>query len=191
MADDSVDMTKAPSPEGTTAIVVKNAKGDGTSIRLKDSSGKFVRKNKPMPVSSQDIKRIGRKALMKVREGSKKTEIQNLVETALMWMNYKPEPGEKPDPKMVAASKQWADWYFLNFVGKPSLTEEDKEDNKLAGIKFVVIERPTLMNETVVDYEDTQKQPDKPRFADVLSVTTNEEKESDAQEVTTGRETTT
>jgi hypothetical protein len=181
MGDDTIDLSQASTPAvTTTAIVVKNAKGDGTSIRLKDSSGKFVRKNKPMPVSSQEIKRIGRKAMMKVKEGAKKTEIQAMVETAIKWANYDPGVDEKgnpvaPDPKMVAASKQWADWLMLHFVGKPGLTEEDKEDNKISGIKFVVFERPELMNKEVVNYEDRQKQPDKPAFAEVLSVETNDQ----------------
>lgn len=174
MADDPV-----VGPVETTAIVVKNPDGSD-KVLLKGKDGKFVRKNKPMPVSSQEIKRIGRKALMKMRKGGKKREIDHLVETAIKWMNY--DPGINPetnepypaDPKMVAASKQWADWYFLNFIGKPGLTEEDKEDNKLSGVKFVVIQAPELPNREVMSLEDRDKAPAKPSFIDAEIISTNE-----------------
>jgi hypothetical protein len=164
-----------PSPDGTTAIVVRTPSGK-EKILLKDKGGRFARKKRPMP-DGREIKRQGRKILMgyeagpdgKMTRGSK-AHFERTVETAIMWANYRPPQGEKPDPKMVAASKQWADWLWLNFVGKPSETDEDKEDNKLAGVKFVVIQQPELMHKEVLRIED-RKQPDKPTFIDAEIIT--------------------
>jgi hypothetical protein len=180
---DSKDLTQQ-APEGTTAIVVKGPKGK-EKILLKDKSGRFVKKSRPMPNTGRELKIMARKTLERLEnlEASPTTGKltrkarrmgQVLIDNALYWATYMPPEGETPDAKMVAASKQWADWYMLNFIGKPSETDEDKEDNKLAGVKFVVIQQPELMHKEEMTIEDRLKQPDKPKFIDAEIVSTNE-----------------
>jgi hypothetical protein len=180
---EQVDLTKPLNPpDGTTAIVVKNPKGGGTSVRLKDDKGRFVRKQRPMP-DGREIKRIGRMELMKmeadpetgkITKGSKR-KFQVIFDNMY---GIATNPLAQTDAKYAAASKQAADWIMLNFIGKPSETDEDKEDNKLAGIKFVLIQQPDIMHKEVVDVEDRFKEPEKPSFIDVEFVTA---KDSDAE----------
>ena len=194
MANDPVDLTKPLNPpEGTTAIVVKNRFGGGSSVRLKNEKGQFVRKARPMP-DGREIKRIGRLELMKleadpvtgkITKGAKK-KFQRIFDNMY---DIATNPLAKTDAKYAAASKQAADWIMLNFIGKPSETDEDKEDNKLAGVKFVLIQQPELMHkESFPIEEDPFKTPEKPRFAEVVSVETNPVGDSDATQSTSGTE---
>jgi len=176
MSKETVDLTQPLNPpEGTTAIVVRNGKGGGTSVRLKNEKGQFVRKQRPMP-DGREFKRIGRNALMKleadpvtgkITKGSK-SKFQKIFDNMVMIAT---NPLAENDAKYAAASKQAADWIMLNFIGKPSETDEDKEDNKLAGIKFVLIQQPELMHKDSVDVEDRFKEPEKPAFIDAEFVT--------------------
>lgn len=193
MADDKVDLTKPLNPpDGTTAIVVKNRFGGGTSVRLKNEKGQFVRKARPMP-DGREIKRIGRLELLKLEAGpdgkitkGAKKKFQRIFDNMY---DIATNPLAKEDAKYAAASKQAADWIMLNFIGKPSETDEDKEDNKLAGIKFVLIQQPELMHSESVAIEDRFKTPEKPRFAEVTSIETNEPGDPDASQDSSGTET--
>lgn len=177
---DPVDLTKPlDPPEGTTAIVVKNRFGGGESVRLKNEKGQFVRKQRPMP-DGREIKRLGRMELMKleadpttgkITKGSRR-KFQRVIDNM-----YRIATNEDSDPKAMAAAKQAADWIWLNFVGKPSETDEDKDDNKLAGIKFVVIQQPELMHKESMDIEDRFKEREKPSFIEAEVVRTDDKKE--------------
>lgn len=163
MADD-IDLTKdhvfIPKPEDVTEVTFVGADGRVKTHR-RGKGGRFQRKPRPMP-SGTEIKRIGRESLLELEADpdtgkitkESKVKAQNIIDnmyaiaTNTEWKN---------DAKFAMAAKQAADWLWLNFVGKPSATDEDKEDAKdkvNSGVKIVVIQPPELMHPEVQEYRE-------------------------------------
>lgn len=174
--DEDVKPEVAELESGATAIVIRGRHGELKS-QHRGEGGKFVR-TKPITVpDSREIKKVGRKFLLELEADPEtgkvtkrsKTRLRKIVDTAYKHATYQGE-----DAKMVAASKQWADWLMLHFVGKPGPTDDDKED-RAQGIQFVIGMMPELPNKDVLDEGHTP--PAKPTFAEVISVETNPSKE--------------
>lgn len=168
------DEKETQNPAGTTAIVVKTPQGE--RIMLKDSSGKFVKKPK-IRGNSKEINDAMRRVLTTVEADPltgklTKNSKNHIVKMTLNMARIAEYDGE--DPKSKSAAVQAYTAVMNRAYGMPNKSDEEREDSKLSGVKFVIIQRPELMNNDVVNFEDRQKQPDKPSFIDAEIVNTNE-----------------
>jgi hypothetical protein len=166
------DKVETQAPEGTTAIVVKHPQGERTM--LKDSSGKFVRKPK-IKGSSREINDEMRRALTRIEADPltgrlTKDSKSHVVKMTLNMARIAEYDGE--DPKSKSAAVQAYTAVMNRAYGMPNKSDEEREDNKLTGVKFVVIQQPELMHKEVLKLED-RKQPDKPSFIDAEILDTN------------------
>jgi hypothetical protein len=168
------DETKPLSPpDGTTAIVVKNKNGGGTSVRLKNEKGQFVKKPKARG-SSKEINDHMRRLLTMVEADPTTGRItkgsrNHITKMTLNMARIAEYDGE--DPKSKSAAVQAYTALMNRAYGMPNKSDEEREENKLSGVKFVLIQQPDIMHKELVDVEDRFKEPEKPAFIDAEFVT--------------------
>jgi hypothetical protein len=175
MAEES--STQASS-DGTTAIVVRNTNGKD-KILLKDSSGRFVKKPK-IRGNSKEINDAMRKVLTTIEADPltgklTKNSKNHIVKMTLNMARIAEYDGE--DPKSKSAAVQAYTAVMNRAYGMPNKSDEEREDNKLQGVKIVVIQQPELMHPEIVQIEDRLSLPSKPSFIDGEVVSTDSPKE--------------
>jgi hypothetical protein len=143
----------------TTAMEIAVVHPDGTSsLRLKDSKGRFMKKDRPLP-SGKELTRFGRDLLIraeagpdgKVIKGTKTRHrkiFDNLVRIATL---------ETDDPKSLMSIIKAAELLYLRFYGKPSASDEEIEALKTSGVKVILVQPPKLMHD---DFKEDHKEPE-------------------------------
>lgn len=156
---------KKPEKVEPVAIMVRNPDG-GVRQALRGKGGKFVRLPKSMP-SAQEVTRTFRNManeLVESTDNKGKVIRKSKAAMAFDYMMRMSQGLVTDDPKMqmaaVAAFKEWT----LRAYGKPSVSDEEKEALKYAGIKTVIITVPDLINPDVIT--EIPEIPSKPSFID-------------------------
>jgi hypothetical protein len=174
-------------PEGPTSITVRNAHGGGFSTRLKDKSGKFVRKPKQVP-ETREVTDMMRRLLNsaeadsngKLIKGAKtrfRKMFDNMVDIATNRATIKEFDkegnleSESADAKAMMAAVKAFEVLMARAYGKVAPGDEEMDALKTAGVKIVVIPPPDLMHpETVAE---DHKSPTKPSFIDAEIIKQN------------------
>lgn len=157
------------------AIILKNIDG-GVRTALRGSGGKFVKKPRAMP-SAQEVTRTFRNMANELTESTdQKTGKISRKSNAARAFDYmlRASRGQVDDDpkKIMAAVSAFKEW-TLRAYGKPSVSDEEKEALKYAGIKTVVINMPDLINPDVVT--EVPAIPTRPSFIEAEIVETKKE----------------
>lgn len=153
-------------PPEVTAIAVRNVDG---SVRqaLKDKSGKFVRKERPL-IPTIEFVRDRRKRLTKVRQNTGRfdgmTENRAIIEELLEFIHMPIAIDAKtglPDAKHMMAKTQAVQTILLFTEGKPAPSEQELSKLEKQPFQLVYVPVPNIMNPEVVEYNagDEKKQP--------------------------------
>lgn len=155
---DSVEESK---PQGPTAIIVRGPHGELREA-LKGANGQFVKKERQL-ATKKDIQDVTREFLnTKFKKGAdgkmEKRDKTRLHET--LEAMHKLTLNE--NPVVAAAAVKAAEFLWVYAYGKPSMSEKDRSAMELAGVKYVILERPELMHPEV--QEEKPKPVLKPSF---------------------------
>lgn len=162
MADEQAKEITPSEPKKPTELVVRNSDGVTFSTRLKDSKGKFVKKQKDMP-SSRELTRRGRALLFK-KEKVEGQEPRTAFDAMTQYMIDAASGKLEDDPKKVMAAAQAYKVVCGRLLGKEPLSDEDRDAQKDSNvIRFVLIQPPELNDKPV---KEDVKQPSKPTFID-------------------------
>jgi hypothetical protein len=165
-------------PAPVKEIVVQNSDGKTFSTRLKGADGKFKAKEKSMP-SSRELTRWGRNLLAQAEAGpdgkvikGTQTRHRKIFDNMVRIASYIPPDttSEGDKAKWAMASGKTMEILYRRFFGKETVSDEELEAVKQSGVKFVLVQAPTLINN--VPKEDV-KAPTKPSFVDAEVVQQN------------------
>jgi len=163
---DSKDKTQAGTetpPEVTTAITM--VRRGATIVQNKDSHGKFLKIDKPLP-PVKEFNRAERKFLLKARESG-------LTEYMEMFMNMvKIAQYDGDDAKLRMAAVQAFEKVTLRALGKPAPSEVEMDKLTQQAVRVVVIQPPTLPTE-VEDGDKPKPENKQPAFAEVVGIKNN------------------
>lgn len=157
------DSAEESKPQGPTAIIVRGPHGELREA-LKGANGQFVKKERPL-ATKKDIQDVTRNFLTsKLRKGpdgkmEKKSETRLYEVLEAM---HKLATNDNPD--VAAAAVKAAEFLWVYAYGKPSMSDKDRSAMELAGVKYVILERPELMHPEV--QEEKPKPVLKPSFAE-------------------------
>ncbi len=167
-SEEKKPVTPSDNAAGSTSLVkviTKNQHGTITE-RLRDPiTNKFVAKPKPL-IPSIEFKRIGRKKLSRLRDDGL-TEYAKTIECLIERAHY-----DGPDAKMAMVQMKAAELLELYLLGKPSMSDDDKDALKTQGIKTIFVDNSIVS--TPVQEERVEKEKKVPSFAEVTGVVTNQ-----------------
>jgi hypothetical protein len=155
-----------PSASGSNLVkvIVKNQFGTITEKLRDPVTNRFVAKPKPM-IPSTEFKRAGRKKLAKIREDGL-TEYGKAIEVMINRAQY-----EGNDAKLAQVGVLAFKEVQLALLGKPSMSDDDKEALQTHGIKTVFIDNSIVG--TPVQPEKVKEEKKAPSFAEVTQIITN------------------